>query len=570
MVVGFLYFQLSTFTLVQWVREHAREHADEAKGYLFDARGGAAQQQPRVSADQVADGQRAAPTPPVHPSPPPPPPPCAAPSPPPLSGAGTAGAATQSHSKAHRAPAEEVAGAIDDLEDDPDAGGLDDSAVPAQMGEGIEGLDSDASLPAAATSQHASAGAAEADVGGAGTFKTTRLASWIDSDSYGRFIGITTFFNPGRHQNKVDNFRKARSSVAAQGLQMLCVELVFDNEPFQLRGPDDDAAEVGGDGSDGALLDADSSRFVQRALLDADEAADASSKGGGDTGGGGGVGAVYHSAGLGVQSFPDMCFRSNFLLGHPGFAWAARREVMVNGFYDRSIIGGGDRIMLNGFTGHYVGVSRKMPKAMEEDVRAFGRKLTLLAGPTNVSYAPGVVVHIWHGNRADRDYTNRYHILLHNNYDPVHDVRINEAGVLEWASAKPKLHKMVNEYFSNRKEGPTPNQTKEGSKEGGEDDEEVALAASRRSMSRPVRSYLGYHCRRPDYRASCKMAFRLWGDTLRAALLQLLNKKLRAEEQAAKEALTASREAAQNRTRGKRKQMRERKQKRRGGEGGGG
>ena len=152
----------------------------------------------------------------------------------------------------------------------------------------------------------------------------------------------------------------------------------------------------------------------------------------------------------------------------------------------------------------------------------------------------------------------------------MHDVRINEAGVLEWASAKPKLHKMVNEYFSNRKEGPTPNQTKEGSKEGGEDDEEVALAASRRSMSRPVRSYLGYHCRRPDYRASCKMAFRLWGDTLRAALLQLLNKKLRAEEQAAKEALTARREAAQNRTRGKRKQMRERKQKRRGGEKGGG
>lgn len=64
-----------------------------------------------------------------------------------------------------------------------------------------------------------------------------------------------------------------------------------------------------------------------------------------------GVGGVYHGAGLGLQSFPDMCFRSNFLLGHPGFAWAARREVITAaGFYDRSIIGGGDRIMLNGFT----------------------------------------------------------------------------------------------------------------------------------------------------------------------------------------------------------------------------
>lgn len=40
-----------------------------------------------------------------------------------------------------------------------------------------------------------------------------------------------------------------------------------------------------------------------------------------------GVGGVFHSAGLGVSSFGEMAFRSNFLLGHPGFAWAARREV---------------------------------------------------------------------------------------------------------------------------------------------------------------------------------------------------------------------------------------------------
>ena len=67
--------------------------------------------------------------------------------------------------------------------------------------------------------------------------RAAKLAAWIDSASYGRFIGITTFFNPGRHQNKVDNFRKFRASVAAQGLQLLCVELVFgETTPFQLRG----------------------------------------------------------------------------------------------------------------------------------------------------------------------------------------------------------------------------------------------------------------------------------------------------------------------------------------------
>ena len=109
-----------------------------------------------------------------------------------------------------------------------------------------------------------------------------------------------------------------------------------------------------------------------------------------------GVGGVYHGAALGVASFPDMCFRDSFLLGHPGFAWAARRDVIGrSGFYDRSIIGGGqrtpahtacgparprgparppcgpahtackpmhpgDRIMLNGFTGHGAGYFRKV------------------------------------------------------------------------------------------------------------------------------------------------------------------------------------------------------------------
>ena len=280
-----------------------------------------------------------------------------------------------------------------------------------------------------------------------------------------------------------------------------------------------------------------------------------------------GVGAIYHGAGLGLQSFPDQCFRSNFLLGHPGFAWAARREVMdVAGFYDRSIIGGGDRIMLNGFTGHYVGVGKKMPTAMVDDVKAFGKKLTPLVGPSNVSYTPGVVLHIWHGNRADRDYTHRWQILLLNRYDPVHDVRVNDDGVLAWSTDKPRMHKQVTEYFSNRKEGPKPNKTAEGAAGGkethGEGDD--VWTAQRKSLSRPVRSFLGYHCGRTDYRASCKVAFRLWGDTLRSTQLQLLNKRLREQQAAAQAAMVASREATQKRTRGKRKAMRE---KHRGGGG---
>ena len=172
------------------------------------------------------------------------------------------------------------------------------------------------------------------------------------------------------------------------------------------------------------------------------------------------------------------------------------------------------------------------------------------------------MLHIWHGNRADRDYTHRYQILLTNHYDPVHDVRVTDDGVLAWSSEKPRLHRQVTEYFSNRKEGPKPNKTGADGLGGGEAAEgDDAWSAQRKSLSRPVRSFLGYHCGRSDYRASCKIAFRLWGDTLRATQLQILNKRLREQQVQAQAAMAASREAAQKRARSKRNKMREKKQR---------
>jgi hypothetical protein len=56
-----------------------------------------------------------------------------------------------------------------------------------------------------------------------------------------------------------------------------------------------------------------------------------------------------------------------------------------------------------------------------------------------------------------------------------------------------------------------------------------------------------------------QLAFQLWGDTLRTTQLQLLNKRLREQQAAAKAAMDASRQAAQKRTRSKRKAMREKK-----------
>ena len=101
---------------------------------------------------------------------------------------------------------------------------------------------------------------------------------------------------------------------------------------------------------------------------------------------------------------------------------------------------------------------------------------------------------------------------------------INEAGVLEWATDKPKLHREVTEYFNNRKEGP------KATNRSHEDD---VWTAQRKDLSRPVRSFLGYHCNREEYRPFCKKAFALWGEALRVTQLQLRQKELRALQKAA-------------------------------------
>ena len=700
--LGFIYFQVSTFTLVQWVREHSTTLHSHISTQSDDAnvpRHAAFTSAPAAAPDAHgrSDSDLSPPLPVWSPLSPPPP----LPQPLPLSSHATTKATLPSSRKQHsgqprqqrqprqhdgskrEAPPQQQTtttttpqllpnlGGGDDaiVDDEADESatvathtnnnvGIDDTSVREQLGEGL--LNDDARMTAGA---QGGGGGDGGDGGGGGGGSSVKLAEWKDSALYGKFIGITTFFNPGRHQNKVDNFRKFRQGVAAQGLQLLCVELVFGKQtPFQLKGPND--ADAGGGGEAGDDKDDEGEDGKAAKLLDEEDGADGGAEPNADDAGGAapppsaspplppdcdilihkrtlsentlwqkerllnialenlpptvdkvmwldsdliflnddwvpetaelldrypvvqpfawmtylqsgqeresaieelptlplgqGVGDIYHSAGLGLQSFPDMCFRSNFMLGHPGFAWAARRDVITrSGFYDRSIIGGGDRIMLNAFTGHYAGVSRKMPPAMVDDLKAFGRKVTPYVGPTNISYTQGVVLHIWHGNRADRDYIHRYQILLLNKYDPVHDVQVNEDGIMVWSSHKPKMHQQVTEYFSNRKEGPKPNKTSTPKGEG--DD---AWTAQRKSLSRPVRSFLGYHCGKTEYRPACKVAFQLWGDALRAQQLQLLNKKMAEQRKAAEAAMVKSRaEAAQRGTSNKKKWKGKKKKK---------
>jgi len=68
---------------------------------------------------------------------------------------------------------------------------------------------------------------------------------------------------------------------------------------------------------------------------------------------------------------------------------------MASGFYDRSIIGGGDRIMLGAFTGHYGGVRKKFSRRMARHVVDHGRSISALVGPANISCSPRAAPQTW-------------------------------------------------------------------------------------------------------------------------------------------------------------------------------
>jgi hypothetical protein len=143
--------------------------------------------------------------------------------------------------------------------------------------------------------------------------------------------------------------------------------------------------------------------------------------------------------------------------GRPGGGWAARREAIAGGLYDRHAIEGGDSVMLSAWEGR-----DKLPQSLQHGTawEAYYRdwaNLNYNQVRGSLAWVPGDVVHLYHGSRKNRQYVERYRIFHDHAYDPVHDVEIDSAtGLLQWSNAarerKPDLVRRVAEYFERRRE----------------------------------------------------------------------------------------------------------------------
>lgn len=152
-------------------------------------------------------------------------------------------------------------------------------------------------------------------------------------------------------------------------------------------------------------------------------------------------------------------FRPTRLTGRRGlgFGWAARRDVFERrGFYDAMILGSGDSLILNAAFGRFD--DAVCTYALNEPQ---SRHYLAWAGPFfehvkgQVGFIEGDIFHLWHGDLCARRYLERHTEFTRFGFDPFRDLRLNDEGCWEWATAKPDMHEYVRAYFASRHEDGT-------------------------------------------------------------------------------------------------------------------
>jgi hypothetical protein len=135
---------------------------------------------------------------------------------------------------------------------------------------------------------------------------------------------------------------------------------------------------------------------------------------------------------------------------HPGYAWACTRKTYekIGGLYEAAILGSGDNIMA-------LSLIQKGKYAMNDDyseeyknsIYEFEKKTKLL----RIGYVPGVIRHYYHGSKKNRNYGNRWKILVDYNYTPNLHIKKDENGLLIPTSECPReLLTEILGYFKSR------------------------------------------------------------------------------------------------------------------------
>lgn len=140
--------------------------------------------------------------------------------------------------------------------------------------------------------------------------------------------------------------------------------------------------------------------------------------------------------------------------GALGCAWAARCEVLhQHGFYDRTVLGGGDGLMTHAAVGQMEATlqyEHMNPGQVEHYLNWAEPFFQTIAG--KVGSLEGRLFHLWHGDLNNRKYKDRHRDFHRFHFDPREDIALEDNGCWRWNTAKPDMHRFVKNYFISRRE----------------------------------------------------------------------------------------------------------------------
>lgn len=144
--------------------------------------------------------------------------------------------------------------------------------------------------------------------------------------------------------------------------------------------------------------------------------------------------------------------------GHPGYAWAARRDILDrHGLYEHAIVGSADHCMAHAAVGDYYSECahrpmHKQPRLVEhfyEWAKPFADSVGGRIGTVS-----GEAMHLWHGDLAHRKYLMRHLEFAEFGVNPFTDIIAIPGRPLELRNngRNAAVIKWFNEYFVDRRE----------------------------------------------------------------------------------------------------------------------
>lgn len=143
--------------------------------------------------------------------------------------------------------------------------------------------------------------------------------------------------------------------------------------------------------------------------------------------------------------------RSGAGFGAPGGCWGARLDALPDRkIIDNHVVGGGDHLLVNAWLGKPDAMFPTNIRQRIVYLQDYLKQNEAIDG--RVGCLAGGIIHLYHGDRVNRQYTQRHEILFDEKFDPNKDIEIAKNGLWEWATEKPEFHRKVKDYFYDRKE----------------------------------------------------------------------------------------------------------------------